>query len=242
MTTDLYIPANIATGRGGPVLPAEVTVPRTAVGVVVFAHGSGTSRNSPHNCLVAAKLQEARLATLLVDLLDEHEARDRHKVFDEELIATRLIYAARWLADQAATRSLALGYFGASTGAGAALIAAAREPQRVAAVVSRGGRPDMALSWLHRVHAPTLFIIGELDDMALDGNQDAYHRVPAERALIVVPGAGHLFEELGTLEEAADHARRWFVRHLAPGRTGFTLRNASPALTATSGAGHVQKP
>jgi len=217
MTTSLNLPVGIPTGRGRGVLPADLTVPHGAAGVVVLVHGTGAGRNSPHNCLVAATLHEARLATLRIDLLDEYEARDRHNVFDEELIADRLVLASRWLAEQPSTRSLALGYFGADTGTGAALIAAAHESQRVGAVVSRGGRPDMARPWLHLVRAPTLLIIGELDDTALDCNMAAYRSIEAEKELIVVSGARHLFEEPGALEAAAEHARRWFVRHLHRG-------------------------
>lgn len=225
MIDSLRVPACIATGDTGPVLQGELTVPKNVKGVVVFAPGSGTGRNSPHNLVVATRLQEVRLATLLIDLLDEHEARDYHNVFDEELIATRLAHAARWLAHHPSTRSLPLGYFGASTGAAAALIAAASDPQHVSAVVSTGGRPDLASSWLHRVHTPTLLLVGGLDDdMALSCNRDAYQRIiAAEKSLVVIRGAGHLFEEPGTLEDATDHARRWFVRHLCTVRTGPAL-------------------
>jgi pimeloyl-ACP methyl ester carboxylesterase len=205
-------------------LPGELIVPRDARGLVVFAHGSGSSRLSPRNRLVAAGLQDAGLATLLLDLLDEHEARDRHCVFDEELLAERLEAAVRWTNAQPAARSLPLGYFGASTGAAAALIAAAREPDRVSAVVSRGGRPDMAMSWLHRVRAPTLLIVGELDDLVLEWNQDAYRRLRAEKSLVTIPGATHLFEEEGALQQVTDHARRWFLRYLAHRDAGLDSR------------------
>ena len=205
---------SIPAGSGAPMLPAELTVPYQAKGVVLFAHGSGTRRDDPRDRLVATRLHEAGLATLLMDPLDEHEARDRHNLFDEELIATRLAAAARWLAAEPATHTLPLGYFGADTGAAGALIAAAREPEGVAAVVSRGGRPDIALSWLHRVRAPTLLIVGERDETGLDWNKDAYQRIKGDKALVLVPGATHLFGEPGALEETAEHALRWFVRHL----------------------------
>lgn len=213
---------SIPAGSGGLVLAAELTVPRSARGLVVFAHDSGTRRDDAHDRLVAARLHESGIATLLVDPLDEREARDYHNLFDEELIAERLMGAVRWLASEPSTRSLALGYFGAGTGAAAALIAAASDPGRAGAVVSRGGRPDMALSWLHRVRAPTLFIVGEWDDKGLDWNRYAYRRIPAEKSLVLVPGAAQLFAEAGTLDMAAAHAERWFARHLgrAPGAPG----------------------
>ena len=200
----------------GRQLEGELIVPGGASGVVAFAHGSGSSRHSPRNQFVAQVLQQAGLATLLLDLLEEDEARDRHKVFDIELLALRLLAAARWLGDNPTTRSLALGYFGASTGAAAALVAAARDPGRVAAVVSRGGRPDLAMRWLPQVKAPTLLIVGENDEPVLQWNRDAYERLGVEKDLVVVPRATHLFEEPGALEEVAQHACRWFVRHLSP--------------------------
>ena len=242
MRNALYHHVDIATGAGGPVLPGDLTVPHNARGVVIFAHGIGSGRDNPHNHLVAETLREVRLATLLVDLLDEHEARDRHDAFDEEMIATRLMHAANWIGRRPSTSSLALGYFGASTGAGAVLIAAARQPGRVAAIVSRGGRTDMASSWLPRVQTPTLLIVGELDDNVLNYNRHAYEQIQAEKSLIVVPGATHLFEEPGALAEAADHARRWFLRHLVPRSTSSILRGARFLPTAPSGACYFQEP
>jgi len=200
----------------GRKLEGELIVPANASGVVAFAHGSGSSRHSPRNQFVARELQQAGLATLLLDLLEEEEAEDRHKVFDIELLAVRLLAAARWLGDNASTRGLGLGYFGASTGAAAALVAAARDPGRVSAVVSRGGRPDLAMRWLPQVQAPTLLIVGGDDEPVLQWNREAYERVTAEKELMVVPRATHLFEEPGALEEVARHACRWFVRHLSP--------------------------
>ena len=205
-------------------LEGVLTVPGDASGVVAFAHGSGSSRHSPRNQFVARELQQAKLATLLLDLLDEEEAADPHMVFDIELLALRLLAAARWLGDNPATHLLALGYFGASTGAAAALVAAAREPARVSAVVSRGGRPDLAMRWLPQVKAPTLLIVGADDEPVLQWNCDAYAVLTAEKELVVVPRATHLFEEPGTLEEVARQACRWFVRHLAAAGAGEKTR------------------
>jgi pimeloyl-ACP methyl ester carboxylesterase len=196
-------------------LEGELVVPSNASGVVAFAHGSGSSRHSPRNRYVAAELHKARLATLLLDLLTEEEAEDRENVFDIELLARRLLCASRWLAAGAQTKSLRIGYFGASTGAAAALLAAAQEPERVSAVVSRGGRPDIVMPWLPKVKAPTLLIVGEDDQPVLDWNRSAYQRLQAEKKLVVVPRATHLFEEPGTLEEVARHAAGWFSRYLA---------------------------
>lgn len=189
-------------------LPAD---PR---GVVVFAHGSGSGRLSPRNTFVAGRLQQAGLATLLLDLLTEEEADDRRKVFDINLLADRLLLAKRWLEAEPLTRTLKIGYFGASTGAGAALQAAAREPSNVKAVVSRGGRPDLAEPYLPSVTAPTLLIVGGHDEPVIEMNQTAYDLLTCEKKLIIVPGATHLFEEPGTLEQVAEHAGRWFVRYL----------------------------
>jgi putative phosphoribosyl transferase len=201
-------------------LCGELRMPSAASGVVVFAHGSGSSRHSPRNRFVAEALQQSGLAVLLMDLLEEDEGEDRDKVFDIELLAARLLGAAQWLAAQPETRSLRIGYFGASTGAAAALVAAATQPERVAAVVSRGGRVDMAGAWLSSVQAPTLFIVGELDSPVLEWNEEAFARLTVEKDLVVVPGATHLFEEPGTLDTVAQHASRWFVLHLSPDRNG----------------------
>ncbi len=208
--------ADVSIPADGVRLGGEMHVPSGATGIVVFAHGSGSSRRSPRNQFVAHQLQKTGLATLLMDLLEEDEAQDRDKVFDIELLASRLLAATRWLGNEPATRSLRIGYFGASTGAAAALIAAAREPAKVSALVSRGGRPDMALPWLSRVKAPTLLIVGERDVPVLDWNQDAYRHLTAEKSLVIVPGATHLFEEPGTLESVAREACRWFLRYLSP--------------------------
>lgn len=189
-------------------------VPPGATGVVVFAHGSGSGRHSPRNQSVARALQQAGLATLLLDLLEKEEAEDREKVFDIELLARRLQGAASWLQRAPLTNGLRLGYFGASTGAGAALAAAAREPAEVAAVVSRGGRPDLAGKYLSAVQAPTLLLVGGHDDVVLELNEQALRLLRCPKELVVIPGASHLFEEPGTLEEVARLATDWFCRHL----------------------------
>jgi len=192
-----------------------LNVPGGAPGVVVFAHGSGSGRLSPRNQFVARVLQEAGLATLLIDLLEEEEAEIREKVFDIALLAQRLQSAADWLAGQPATRALTLGYFGASTGAGAALAAAARCPDSVHAVVSRGGRPDLAKDDLHRVQAPTLLIVGSNDDVVIELNEQALDLLRCTKQLVIVPGATHLFPEPGALEEVSRLAMEWFVRYLS---------------------------
>jgi putative phosphoribosyl transferase len=165
---------------------------------------------------VAGVLQGAGLGTLLVDLLEEDEAEDRALVFDIVLLAKRLQATALWLTDQRMTRDLSLGYFGASTGAGAALLAAARAPGSVAAIVSRGGRPDLAADWLPRVSSPTLLIVGGADEVVLELNREAYELLRCPRQLDIVPGASHLFPEPGALEEVARLAKEWFLHHLKP--------------------------
>jgi putative phosphoribosyl transferase len=201
---------------GGPVLDGILAVPAGARGVVVFAHGSGSGRLSPRNQFVARVLQGAGLATLLIDLLTEEEAEDRTKVFDIDLLAGRLESAAGWLSRDPATAALCLGYFGASTGAGAALVAAARQRGTVGAVVSRGGRPDLARDFLPLVEAPTLLIVGGDDELVLQLNEEALDRLRCRKELVVIPGATHLFPEPGALEEVSRLARDWFVRHLTP--------------------------
>jgi putative phosphoribosyl transferase len=203
---------------GSRSLEGDLQVPHQATGLVLFAHGSGSSRHSPRNRFVAGELQQAGLGTLLIDLLTEQEeAADRHTGhlrFDIELLAERLIAAKRWLARESATAALSLGYFGASTGAGAALVAAAREPDGVGAVVSRGGRPDLAGDALPHVRAPTLLIVGQRDYTVLEFNRSAMRQLRAPVQLEVVPGATHLFEEPGALEQVAGLARDWFVQYL----------------------------
>lgn len=192
-----------------------LATPANATGVVAFAHGSGSGRFSPRNQFVARTLQAAGLATLLLDLLEEDEAEDRQKVFDLELLAERLQSAAQWLSQEPETSTLGLGYFGASTGAGAALVAAAREPNRVGAVVSRGGRPDLAGKFLPLVQAPTLLIVGGNDDVVIGLNEQALRQLQCPSKLVIVPGATHLFEEPGTLEHVASLAQDWFRERLA---------------------------
>ena len=216
MNTFVQEIAGIATGDSGVVLPAALTVPKRARGVVLLAHGSGGSLNSPQDLDVAAVLQNARFATLRLELLDEREGRNPHNVFDTELLAERIVSAASWVGSHAAARSLPLGYLGAGTAAAAALIAAVREPELVSAIVSRGAHPDQLMSWLHRVRVPTLLIVGSLEDGIVEGNGHAYRQIPAEKELVVVRGARHLFEEPGTLKHATEHATRWFERHLVP--------------------------
>ena len=194
----------------------HLTVPDGAGAIVVFAHGSGSSRHSPRNQFVASVLNEAGLGTLLFDLLTPDEERDRANVFDIPLLARRLVDVTRWLRTQPEGRDAAIGYFGASTGAGAALWAAAESDADVAAVVSRGGRPDLAAPRLGDVRAPTLLIVGGNDEVVLELNRDAQAGLRCENRLSVVPGASHLFEERGTLRIAAELARDWFVDHLTP--------------------------
>jgi putative phosphoribosyl transferase len=201
----------------GPVrLAGHLTVPQEAHGSVVFAHGSGSSRHSPRNQYVAAVLNEARLATLLFDLLTPDEEHDRANVFDIDLLAHRLVDVTRWLRQQPELEGLPVGYFGASTGAAAALVAAAEPGANVAAVVSRGGRPDLAERRLGHVLTPTLLIVGGHDDVVLALNRHAQALLAApDTRLAIVPGATHLFEEPGTLPAAANLARHWFTDHFA---------------------------
>jgi len=200
--------------RRDPVdIPGRLFLPSDLRGMVVFAHGSGSSRLSPRNTFVARVLNESSLGTLLFDLLTEFEAADRGNVFDIELLADRLAAAIAWIARHDQTASLPLGLFGASTGAAAALVSATREP-RVAAIVSRGGRPDLARHLLGRVDVPTLLIVGGQDEQVLALNRVAHAVMTCDKQLSIVPGATHLFEEPGTLDEAARLAAEWFVRHL----------------------------
>lgn len=206
---------------GRHTLQGILQVPPGAVGVVAFAHGSGSGRFSPRNQFVARLLQQAGLATLLLDLLVTEEAADQDKVFDIELLADRLQNAAAWLSQEPTTGVLRLGYFGASTGAAAALVAAARAPAAIGAVVSRGGRPDLAGPYLPAVQAPTLLIVGGRDDGVVELNEQALQVLRCPKELVIVPGATHLFEEAGALDEVARLASAWFVRCLAPYDDGF---------------------
>jgi dienelactone hydrolase len=203
----------------GPLtLEGNLILPKEAGGVVLFAHGSGSSRYSPRNRHVAQMLNEANLATLLIDLLTPEEEmidlRTAHLRFDIDLLAERLVAATDWLTQDANTRDLRVGYFGASTGAAAALVAAAERPKVVGAIVSRGGRPDLAGPALARIQAPTLLIVGGNDFQVIELNRMALARLRCEKELVIVAGATHLFEEPGALDEVARLAREWFERYL----------------------------
>jgi fermentation-respiration switch protein FrsA (DUF1100 family) len=202
------IPANGIKLEGSLVIPAK------ARGIVLFAHGSGSSRHSPRNNFVAGVLHKAAIGTLLMDLLTQEEDSIYENRFDIDLLTWRLERATQWLSEPPTSASLPIGYFGASTGAAAALQAAATFGNAIGAVVSRGGRPDLAMEGLDRVEAPTLLIVGELDDVVIDLNRKAYDRLRGEKELMIVPGASHLFEEPGTLQKAAHLAAQWFSQHL----------------------------
>lgn len=209
---------DVAVASEGVTLRGLLGVPSGARGIVLFAHGSGSGRLSARNNFVARSLQEAGLATLLIDLLTEDEERAEaatgHLRFDIAFLAQRLVAATRWLTASTETRALEVGYFGASTGAAAALVAAAELPDNVRAVVSRGGRPDLAGDSLREVEAPTLLIVGSRDVPVIPLNKDALEKLRCEKKLEIVPGASHLFEEVGALEEVARLASAWFTSHL----------------------------
>jgi len=209
----VVIPVGRATIEGNLVIPIG------ARGVVLFAHGSGSGRFSPRNQYVAKVLNEAGIGTLLIDLLTKEEEEIDTATgefrFDIGLLSQRLEVATEWLKQNPATKSLAIGYYGASTGAAAALIAATKFPKDVKTVVSRGGRPDLAMQHLQKVKVPTLFIVGGKDTVVLDLNKKAMEQVPAEKKLEIVPGATHLFEEPGKLEEVAKLSADWFLAHLS---------------------------
>ncbi|MBI3995025.1 MAG: dienelactone hydrolase family protein [Nitrospirae bacterium] len=198
-------------------LEGMLVVPERAKGVVLFAHGSGSSRHSPRNNFVAKVLHEAGIGTLLIDLLTQPEDAVYKTRFDIHLLTDRLTAATKWLMGQPQTEGLKIGYFGASTGAAAALHAAAVLGPVIGAVVSRGGRPDMAGPVLDRVKTPALLIVGGNDDVVIELNQQAYALLRGKKELIIIPGATHLFEEPGTLEEVARLAAEWFKRHLRSG-------------------------
>ena len=208
----------VQVSAGSVTLEGNLTLPEESRAIVLFAHGSGSSRHSPRNRYVARVLNEAKLATLLIDLLTLHEevvdARTAQLRFDIDLLAERLVDATDWLTQFPDTKHLRIGYFGASTGAAAALAAAAVRPDAVRAIVSRGGRPDLAGAALTRVQAPTLLIVGEHDDQVVQLNRQALTQLRCEKRLVIVPGATHLFEEPGALDEVARLARDWFQRHL----------------------------
>ena len=205
---------------GRALLSGNLNIPKDANALVLFAHGSGSSRHSPRNQFVARTLNEAGLATLLFDLLtNEEEAIDtqtRQLRFDIHLLAKRLMHATKWAKQQEQTSDLRVGYFGSSTGGAAALVAAVDVPQDVGAVVSRGGRPDLAGEALPKVQAPTLLIVGGNDDIVIELNEQARDRMRCEVKLEIIPGATHLFEEPGALEKVATLASGWFSRHLTP--------------------------
>jgi putative phosphoribosyl transferase len=205
----------------GEVLSGNLDIPKDASAIVLFAHGSGSSRQSPRNQFVARTLNEAGLATLLFDLLTQKEEtvdmRTREHRFDIRLLAERLVHATTWTMQQAQTRDLRIGYFGSSTGAAAALVAAVDVPRNVGAVVSRGGRPDLAGDALPKVQAPTLLIVGGNDDIVIELNEQARDRMRCEVKLAIIPGATHLFEEPGALEKVAQLASDWFVKHISAG-------------------------
>ena len=221
--------SSIASAARGSTSAEAVTIPPAGLegilhrpelgrGIVLFAHGSGSGRKSPRNNFVAGELRKADLGTLLFDLLTPREAASRENIFDIDLLAHRLVQATEWLAEREDTRRSPIGYFGASTGAAAALVAATQTSVPVAAIVSRGGRPDLAAPVLGRVRASTLLIVGGEDRDVLELNRQALAHLPntIEKDLVVVPGAGHLFEEPGALDAVVDEARRWFLEHVTP--------------------------
>ncbi|MBA2705483.1 MAG: dienelactone hydrolase family protein [Blastocatellia bacterium] len=215
LTTETY---EVQLPAGAVLLDGELKVPQGASGIVLFAHGSGSSRHSPRNQHVARVIREAGVGTLLFDLLTREEEDidifTRELRFDINLLARRLVAATNWLAAVAKTRHLRPGYFAASTGGGAALVAAAALGEQVGAVVSRGGRPDLAGEALRQVKAPTLLIVGGLDGPVIRMNQDAYAELRCVKELKIIPGATHLFGEPGKLEEVASLAAKWFLNHL----------------------------
>jgi pimeloyl-ACP methyl ester carboxylesterase len=200
-------------------LEGDVVLPRKAKGLVIFAHGSGSSRFSPRNTHVAHELEVRGLGTLLLDLLTEHEAYDRRNVFDIPLLARRMVEAMRFARADTELSSLPIGLFGASTGAAAALVAAAQLPQEISAVVSRGGRPDLAGDALKQVRAATLLIVGGADYGVIELNRDAFDVLTCEKKLEIVPGATHLFEEPGKLDKVVDLAAQWFDAHFEAAKT-----------------------
>jgi pimeloyl-ACP methyl ester carboxylesterase len=208
----IYIPV------GRDEIQGDLHIPDQSTAIVVFAHGSGSSRHSPRNMYVADVLNNAGIATLLIDLLTPGEEvvdlQTAHLRFDIGLLADRLSIVTDWLGTQYSTDKLHVGYFGASTGAAAALVAAAKHPEIVEAIVSRGGRPDLAGPWLMKVQAPALLIVGGNDDVVIELNRQAAAELRVEHRLEIIPGAGHLFEEPGTLEKVAKLAQEWFEEHL----------------------------
>ena len=218
VTIALPVDAEVRIPVGDDFVHASLVVPARPSGLVVFAHGSGSSRHSPRNILVARELQTRQLGTLLLDLLtraeEERDLQTREHRFDIPLLAERLVAATRWARSESALRDLAVGYFGASTGSAAALMAAAELEHAVSAVVSRGGRPDLAGDALPRVTAATRLIVGSRDDVVIELNERAYQALRCPKDLVIVPGATHLFEEPGTLERVCELAGDWFAKHV----------------------------
>ncbi|HAS95099.1 TPA: alpha/beta hydrolase [Candidatus Wolfebacteria bacterium] len=206
---DIIIPVDATTE-----LPGILTIPEYATGIVLFAHGSGSSRLSPRNTFVATELNNASIATLLIDLLTEDEDSVYETRFDIDLLTQRLGVVAQWLSKNEQTQHLPLGLFGASTGAASALNLAVSQPNLIHAVVSRGGRPDMSLASFSLVQTPTLLIVGGNDTVVTDLNQQAYEQLLCEKEIAIIPGATHLFEEPGALEQVSEHAIRWFIKYL----------------------------
>ena len=190
-------------------------IPSVPTGIVLFAHGSGSGRFSPRNRFVARQLQQGGIATLLIDLLMTDEEEDRRKVFDIDLLSDRVLMASAWLREDSRTKALPLGYFGASTGAASALQAAAQASFGVSAIVSRGGRPDLAERYLPQVTAPTLLLVGSEDHSVIEMNQHAYQLLGGPKQLMIISGATHLFDEPGALEQVAEYALKWFRQHFA---------------------------
>lgn len=215
-STKMEAPQEVTIRSGHLRLDGYLGVPPSPLGIVVFAHGSGSGRVSPRNNFVARYLQQGKVATLLIDLLTPDEADDRRKVFDIDLLADRVLLAKAWLEQDARTKGLGIGYFGASTGAGAALQAAVRDPSSIQAVVSRGGRPDLAETYLSSVAAPTMLIVGGNDEPVIEMNLAAYRLLSCPKRLVIVSGATHLFEEPGALEQVAEHALLWFQQNFHP--------------------------
>lgn len=214
MTNAFWITQSVHISGDGITLEGDLTVPHQPKGVVLFAHGSGSSRLSTRNRYVAEVLQQGGIGTLLFDLLTAEEDTDYEQRFDIPLLSRRLIMATDWLSGYPGLSNFSLGYFGASTGAAAALIAASEMANDIKCVVSRGGRPDLAMEVLDQVQTPTLLIVGGLDEQVLEWNREALEKLSGPKKLAVVPGATHLFEEPGTLEQAADLAKNWFLKYL----------------------------
>lgn len=196
-------------------LKGILALPREAKAMIIFAHGSGSGRFSPRNNFVARVLQQAGFGTFMMDLLTEEESLNRENVFDIDLLAARLNTAKKWIAEQRELSSLPIGFFGASTGAAAAIQAVALDPERIFALVSRGGRPDLAGLLLKRISVPTLLIVGGNDGVVIDLNQEAFAKMNCQKEIKIIPGATHLFEEPGTLEQVAELAKDWFLSALS---------------------------